>query len=75
MNIQYSKEDIGRGNCESLDFVLKDENKERRRIELRRRFFMLRSKRSNLEKELERVNLCLLTLESQIKIFFEREKL
>ncbi len=49
--------------------------RDRRRIEMKRRFILLQTKRANLERELEGIKLALISLDKQMKHYSAYEQL
>ncbi len=76
MKSHASKTNLPQEDCYTSDNALNGGHRERRRIELKRRVMALQSRRVNLERELERVKSCLLTLDKQINnnVNFERNQ-
>ncbi len=53
----------------------KDDYRERRRLEMKRRFSVLQSRRSHLERELESIKIALLSLDRQMQSYAAYEQL
>ena len=59
----------------SINDHLNGDHRERRRIEMKRRFMVLQSRRVSLERELEGVKTCLFALDKQMQSNANSEKL
>ncbi len=62
-------------NFSETDQIRNDEFRDRRRLEIKRRFMTLQARRSRLERELSSINALLASLDSQMQHYCSYEQL